>query len=340
MRRMFEHQPDKGGARESAKAKIQLPFAQPAAKPPSHDLPASPNITSSSGDPYTAAREALDRDGFVVLSASLFPSFDLEALRAAASRITEATRSGKWPYMRTLPKQFPPWPQDPSDGIWGVQHLLHPSNPDHVIFAKSYFDRELLKYVAALIGCGQDDLTMELYNMLVRPDKDFSLRWHRDDIAATATAEEEMERLQKPGHHAQWNLALYDDSSLVLVPGSHKRARTDTERNADPYEPNMPDQITMKLKAGEVAFYNNNIFHRGVYDCTKERMTLHGSIGTTLSGSQRARNVLQHGVGKWAKEYDFEGFEPDVAKLAMKMRDNLVEMGKKSGEVGFFSKDE
>lgn len=49
---------------------------------------------------------------------------------------------------------------------------------------------------------------------------------------------------------------------------------------------------------------------------------------------------MQHGVGKWAKEYDFEGFEPDVAKLAMKMRDNLVEMGKKSGEVGFFSKDE
>jgi hypothetical protein len=231
-------------------------------------------------------------------------------------------------------------PQDPSNGIWGVQHLLHPSNPDHLVFAKSYFDSELLKYAATLIGCGEDHLTMELYNMLVRPDKDFSLRWHRDDVAATATPEEELERLKKPGHHAQWNLALYDDSSLVLVPGSHKRARTDTERNADPYESHLPDQITVKLKAGEVAFYNNNILHRGVYDCTKERMTLHGSIGTTLAGSQRARNVLQHGVGDWAKEYDFEGFEPQMAQRAMKMRERLVDMGKQSGDVGFFSKDE
>ena len=69
-------------------------------------------------------------------------------------------------------------------------------------------------------------------------------------------------------------------------------------------------------------------------------MTLHGSIGTPLAGSQRARNVLQHGVGEWAKEYDFEGFEPQMAERAKKMRERLVEMGEKSGDVGFFSKDE
>lgn len=189
-----------------------------------------------------------------------------------------------------------------------MQHLLHPSNPEHTLFAKSYFDAELLKYVAALIECSQDDLTMELYNMLVRTDSDFALRWHRDDIAATATAEEELQRLSKPGFHAQWNLALYDDSSLFLVPGSHRRARTDAERTADPYESNMPGQITVNLKAGQVAFYNNNILHRGVYDSRKERMTLHGSIGTVAAGGERARNVLQHGVGEWAKEDDFGGW--------------------------------
>ena len=88
---------------------------------------------------------------------------------------------------------------------------------------------------------------MELYNMLVRPDKEFELRWHRDDIAADATAEEELERLNKPGYHAQWNLALFDDASLVVVPGSHKRARTETERIADPYEPTLPDQLVKSL---------------------------------------------------------------------------------------------
>jgi ectoine hydroxylase-related dioxygenase (phytanoyl-CoA dioxygenase family) len=300
----------------------------------------SPSQHQYDNNPYEAARAALDRDGFVVLSAKLFPTFDLEALRSAASRMADAARSGKWPYIRTLPKQFPPWPQDPSEGIWGVQHLLHPLNPDHVIFAKSYFDKELLTYVAALIGCNEDSLTMELYNMLVRPDRDFSLRWHRDDIAPTATPAEELARLQKPGYHTQWNLALYDDSSLVLVPGSHKRARTDDEREADPYAEELPGQITVALKAGEVAFYNNNILHRGVYDSTKERMTLHGSIGTTLAGRERARNVLQHGVGEWAKSDDFTGLEEEMAQRAKWMRERLVEMGKKSGDVGFFSRDE
>jgi hypothetical protein len=221
-----------------------------------------------------------------------------------------------------------------------VQHLLHPQNPDHLVFAKSYFDKELLKYVAALIDCGEQDLTMELYNMLVRPDKDFSLRWHRDDVAVTATAEEEIERLQKPGYHAQWNLALYDDSSLVLVPGSHKRARSSTERNADPYESNLPNQMTVELKAGEVAFYNNNILHRGVYDSSKERMTLHGSIGTKAAGKERARNVLQHGVGEWAKDWSLKGDEGEWVERAKSMRERLVELGKESGDVGFFSKDE
>ncbi|KAL6705569.1 hypothetical protein ACN47E_006516 [Coniothyrium glycines] len=303
-------------------------------------MDSSSNITTSDHDSYAAARAALDRDGFVVLSTSLFPSFDLEALRTAASRITIAARSGKWPYIRTLPKQFPPWPQDHSNGIWGVQHLLHPSNSDHLTFAKSYFDAELLKYVAALIDCKENDLTMELYNMLVRPDRDFSLRWHRDDISADATAEQELARLNKPSYHAQWNLALYDDTSLVLIPGSHRRARTDRERNADPYEETLPEQITVQLKAGEVAFYNNNILHRGVYDSTKERMTLHGSIGTTAAGSERARNVLQHGVGEWAKEYDFEEFEPAMVERAKQMRARLVDLGQSSGDVGFFSKNE
>jgi ectoine hydroxylase-related dioxygenase (phytanoyl-CoA dioxygenase family) len=298
------------------------------------------NITTLSSDPYTAARAALEKDGFVILSASLFPSFDLPALRAAATRMTASARSGAWPYIRTLPKQFPPWPQDASHGIWGVQHLLHPSNPDSLLFLQSYFDAELLKYVAALIQCSEDDLTMELYNMLVRPDQDFALRWHRDDIPATATADEEMERLEKPGFHAQWNLALYDDSSLVLVPGSHKRARTERERSADPFEPEMPGQITVKLEAGQVAFYNNNILHRGVYDSTKERMTLHGSIGTVAAGSERARNVLQHGVGEWAKEDDFSGLDNDMRQRALRMRERLVELGRRSGDVGFFSKDE
>ncbi|KAF9734328.1 hypothetical protein PMIN06_004229 [Paraphaeosphaeria minitans] len=311
------------------------------APPPTTGSNITSDAVANASNPYAAARAALDANGFVVLPASLFPTFDLPTLRSAASALTASARAGTWPYIRTLPKQFPPWPSTPGEhGIWGVQHLMHPSNPSHAVFARSYFDGELLNYVAALIGCEQDELTMELYNMLVRPEEAFELRWHRDDIPASASDEEEVARLAKPGFHAQWNLALYDDASLVLVPGSHARARTPAEREAAPYEPHVPGQVVVQLRAGEVAFYNNNILHRGVYDPAKERMTLHGSIGTTLGSAERARNVLQHGVGEWAKEYDFEDFEPEMRERALKMRAALVEMGKKSGEVGFYSKDE
>jgi ectoine hydroxylase-related dioxygenase (phytanoyl-CoA dioxygenase family) len=304
----------------------------------------STNMSTTNGippNPYKAALDSLETNGYVVLPATLFPTFDLPALREAAARLETAARSAKWPYIRTLPKQFPPWGSDPSAGIWGVQHLMHPENPDHLIFARSYFDSELLKYVKELIGCEEEELVMELYNMLVTPTYDWSLRWHRDDIPATATDSEEMHKLGEKGLHAQWNLALYDDSSLIVVPASHKRPRTAEERNADPYEPNMPNQLVVKLQAGEVAFYNNNILHRGVYDASKERMTLHGCIGSTRGDGTRAMNVLQHGIGKWVKPYSFEDAEgEDWTGRARRMREELVRMGDKAGEVGFFSKDE
>jgi hypothetical protein len=69
-------------------------------------------------------------------------------------------------------------------------------------------------------------------------------------------------------------------------------------------------------------------------------MTLHGSIGTTLGSAERARNVLQHGVGEWAKEYDFEDFDEGMRERAKKMRAALVEMGRKSGDIKYYSKDE
>lgn len=298
-----------------------------------------PDITTSTPDPYTAAREALHNSGYVILPASLFPNFDLPTLRSAAASLTTSARTGSWPYIRTLPKQFPPWPHDASAGIWGVQHLLHPSNPSSTLFAKTYFDPELLRYVAALIPCAEQELTMELYNMLVRPERDFQLRWHRDDIPASASAEEETARLSQPAGHAQWNLALYDDASLVLVPGSHRRARTREEREAGPYA-ELPGQVVVRLKAGEVAFYDNNLLHRGVYDCGRERLTLHGSMGTVGAGGHRARNVLQHGVAEWAGEDGFGGLEGEMRERACGMRERLVELGGRSGDVGFFSKDE
>jgi hypothetical protein len=141
-----------------------------------------------------------------------------------------------------------------------------------------------------------------------------------------------MSRLSKPAFHAQWNCSLYDDASLIVVPQSHRRPLTSEERSADPLEPNMPSQLAVQLRAGDIVFYNNNILHRGVYRHDVERMTLHGSIGHVDGGPLRARNVLQHGRD-WIGGVDFSQVaKPDRARG---MRERLLELGSKHQEVGF-----
>lgn len=274
-------------------------------------------------------RAQLSRDGYAIIK-SVFPTQRLDALRAAATHTACDARTGLWPHTRVVGRQFPPW--DPAEalehGIWGVQHLLHPDLEDSPEFTKVYFSEEILSAARDLLECGDDELVMELFNMLVRPGTNYELRWHRDDIPPEASAEEEERRLDEPAWHAQYNLALYPDSSLVVVPGSHRRARTDAERAAAPYEPNLPGQLVVRLDPGDVVFYNNNILHRGVYDAMAERMTLHGSVGHVRGEKARARNVLQHGVGEWVERCKFDVLEGRERTRAEGMRERLLAMGK------------
>jgi len=189
----------------------------------------------------------------------------------------------------------------------------------------------MISIVKELLQCSDDDLVMELYNLLVRPDEFFELRWHRDDISATASAEEELERLNQPAYHAQWNMALYDDESLIVIPGSHVRARTDEERTAGIYQ-KLPGEIRVQMKAGDVVFYNNNILHRGAYDPEKERMTLHGSMGHKGGSTLRARNVLQHGLKDWVRQLDLSPLGEAERTRAKGMWERLIEMGEERGD--------
>lgn len=287
--------------------------------------------------------EALERDGFVLIPSFLSPE-ELELLRSTTQKTTEWARAGNWRHVRTVPKQFPPWnvnlpegANPAAEGIWGVQFLMHPSLPGHEVYTQHYFSKALRNVVKELLQCSDEDLVMELFNMLVRPERDFELRWHRDDIPPTATDVEELARLEKPAWHAQWNLALYDDESLIVVPGSHRRARTEAERNADPLEKNLPGQMIVTMKAGDIVFYNNNIFHRGAYDSSKERVTVHGTMGHVLGGNTNARNVLQHGIGSWVDQIDLSIIKDEEdRRVAEGMKERLIRMGRESGDnVGY-----
>jgi hypothetical protein len=210
-------------------------------------------------------------------------------------------------------------------------------------FAELYFSDEILSVVKELIGLksdpqGYDKLVMELFNLLVSPaeQQDFELCWHRDDVRPDVSPKEEERQLKEKSPdgrqlHAQYNIALFDDASLIVVPGSHRRVRTETERFAAPYEANLPGQLLVELAPGDTVFYDSNILHRGIYkgiDSSHElgRMTLHGSVGLAGYGTERARQVLQHAVGDWVDRAQFTVDGPK-AERAEAMRQRLVAMG-------------
>ncbi|KAK5941698.1 hypothetical protein PMZ80_005648 [Knufia obscura] len=324
---------------------------------------ATTTTTASSANPTRTTSptnlQSLQHNGFIILP-SLLPPHLLLAARATSKYLVQRTRLGTfWPHVRTVPKQYPPWPlyKSPDQGlnIWGVQHLLHPDLSVRDVYSEVYFCEEVLGVVRGLLAgedgraVEEDELVMELFNLLVSPGKrqGFELEWHRDDVRPDVTEDEEARLLSEKTPagrqlHAQYNIALFEDESLVVVPGSHRRVRTEQERKAGKYDV-LPGEVRVNLGPGDAVFYDSNILHRGVYGGIDEhtelgRMTLHGSVGLRGYGAERCRQVLQHGVGEWV-DGDGGGFgsiqDEGKRRVAEVMRRNLVEMGRGVGDVGF-----
>src|SRR5438309_833685 len=91
--------------------------------------------------------DQLNATGFVIIPQLLSPE-EVSSLRTACSAVESLGRSGTWPYIRTLPKQFPPWSaRDYRNGVWGVQHLMHPQMPHADAFVATYFSDAIVDVV-------------------------------------------------------------------------------------------------------------------------------------------------------------------------------------------------
>ncbi|KAI6012240.1 hypothetical protein EDC04DRAFT_3121520 [Pisolithus marmoratus] len=290
----------------------------------------------------SSIKEMYDEQGYVIMPGLVTPEH-FTLLRKACERVIAKTRSGVWPHRRTVGRQFPPYDNDNPDS-WGVQHVMHPDLGEPV-FAEWYTSERLLAVVRELLQCGEDELQMELFNLLINPlHHDFALRWHRDDVKEDATTDEEVRALAAWKYGVQWNTALYEDFCLYVVPGSHKVARTTEQRmlsitQEPPKNPlDMPGaiQVTLlreyllmslsedELTSGETVFYNSNVLHCATYDSKKPRCTLHACVGDVRGGSIRARNVLQHGL-RWMTE---DRFSSQLGEKGRTMVERLIVMQK------------
>jgi hypothetical protein len=141
----------------------------------------------------TSLKDVYENQGYILLPGLISPA-DLLSLKGSCDRVITKTRSGEWPHRRTVGKQFPPYGDENPDS-WGVQHVMHPDLGEPV-FAEWYTSDAIIHAVQELLGCGEDKLQMELFNLLINPlSNDFALRWHRDDVREDATEDEEREAL-------------------------------------------------------------------------------------------------------------------------------------------------
>ena len=107
-------------------------------------------------------------------------------------------------------------------------------------------------------------------------------KWHRDfyppwNASLQAYADDILETGPR---YVQWNLALYDDDVLKVVPGSHLRPNTDEENESISANPlgQVPGELQTQLEAGDGVAYILPILHQGSNYSTKLRRTIHGGF--------------------------------------------------------------
>ena len=111
------------------------------------------------------------------------------------------------------------------------------------------------------------------------------LPWHRDviQIPQREIDEDAIYNPKRFHNNVQINLPLYDDETLWVVPGSHRRRNTADEtvafagaKHYAPLTATMPGGINVRIRPGQAVLYNNNIIHRGWNSCfSVPRRSLH-----------------------------------------------------------------
>ena len=185
---------------------------------------------------------------------------------------------------------------DPPGGVWETapQPRLQLSRQPLV----NQIDQETAPAVEVWLEENIHGVSTELLNvadgavtemmMMCNPVKDHGpAKWHRDlHPIDTAPLQGYIDDILEGGpRYVQWNIPLYDDSVLWVIPGSHLRLNTPEENElllADPCQP-LPNGVQTYLEAGDGVVYILPILHWGSNYSPKMRRTIHGGFSTHTS---------------------------------------------------------
>ena len=226
-------------------------------------------------------RDEFLETGYLIVKEAV-PRDKLESVRQAYETLVNRQREN-WKAERAA--------SDPPGGVWETspQPRLQLSRPPLV----NQIDRETAPAVEMWLEENIHGVSTELLNiadgavsemmMMCNPVRDHGpARWHRDlHPIDTAPLQGYIDDLLEGGpRYVQWNISLYDDSVLWVVPGSHLRLNTPEENEvmlADPRCP-LPNGVQTHLEAGDGVVYILPILHWGSNYSPKMRRTVHGGF--------------------------------------------------------------
>ncbi|MEE2710047.1 MAG: phytanoyl-CoA dioxygenase family protein [Gemmatimonadota bacterium] len=227
----------------------------------------------------TFDRDQFLEDGFLIVREAIPPD-ELEAVRSAYEVLVDRQRK-VWARDRK--------PSDPPGGLWdsAAQPRLNLGAMASLIdehsakAVETWLFPEIHSLSSALLDV-PDAAGTEMM-LMCNPVRDHGpARWHRDMYPPLcAPIRGYIDEILGSGpRYVQWNITLYYDDTLWVVPGSHKRINTpeeDAQILEDPHAP-VPGGIQTRLKAGDGVVYILPILHWGSNYSTKRRRCIHGGF--------------------------------------------------------------
>jgi len=230
---------------------------------------------------------SIDRDrfleeGYLVVPEAIPPD-QLEATRVAYEIMVDRQRK-IWARERN--------PDDPLGGVWetsaqprlNIGSMVDHLGPDTIKTVETWLHENIHGVSSTLLDVPDAGVTEMM--LMCNPVRDYSTGghrgWHRDmSPPYCAPLRGYLDDILENGpRYIQWNIPLYDDDVLWVVPGSHNRVNTPEEDDllSKNDQIPIPGGVQTHLKAGDGVVYILPILHWGSNYSTKMRRTIHGGF--------------------------------------------------------------
>ena len=224
-------------------------------------------------------RDQFLEEGYVILRHVIPPEM-LDAVRTACEKMVDRQRA-IWARERA--------PDAPAGGVWetAAQPRLHLQTTGDQVDAETSLAVEIwlhenLQGVSSEL-LGLEDAAVTEMMMMCSPVRDHGpAKWHRDFYPPYCAPLQSYadDILENGPRYVQWNIPLYDDNVLWVVPKSHIRRNTEEENSQLTKDNRAPlaSGVQTHLNAGDGVAYILPILHWGSNYSTKLRRTIHGGF--------------------------------------------------------------